>query len=98
MSATYETTTNAIIQSLNRIFWLASIGIWLWILIRWIPGLFAADTRWSDVFWVNLCLILAAGIGVAATTFFAASALPLFLGVLYITSTDVKGGAVLSSL
>jgi hypothetical protein len=91
MSATSETTRSAIIQGLNSIVWLASIGIWLWIFIRWMPYLFAAD-------WVNLYLILAAGIGVAGTTFLAASALPLFLGVLYVTSIDVRGGAVLSSL
>ena len=89
MSSTDKTPYHVAIQSLNWIFWLASIGLWLWIVIRsqiWSAGFT------SDVFWINFLIFLAAGLGTAATTHFAASALPLWLGVLALTAHDAKAG------
>lgn len=85
------------VRDLSRLFWMASIGIWFWIVIRLVTDFLATNAA-SDVIWVNSALFLAAGIGVAATTHFAASALPLFLGVMTVTAADVKGGAVWSAL
>jgi hypothetical protein len=76
---------------------MVSIGIWFWIVIRLVTDFLATNVS-SDVIWINSALFLAAGIGVVATTHFAASALPLFLGVMTVTAVDVKGGAVWSAL
>jgi hypothetical protein len=89
MSATDETPSNATIQSLNRIFWLTSIAIWLWIVIRseiWSAGIASAG------FWINFLIFLAVGLGTVAPTHLAASALPLLLGVMALTAHDVKAG------
>jgi hypothetical protein len=80
---------HATIQSLNRIFGLASIGLWLWIVIR--SEIWREDVT-SKMFWINFLIFLAAGLGTAATTCFAASALPLLLGVMALTAHNVKAG------
>jgi hypothetical protein len=74
---------------LDRSCWVASIGIWLWIVIS--SEIWSMDVA-SDAFWINLIIFLAAGLGIVATTHFAASALPLLLGVMVVTAHDVKAG------
>jgi hypothetical protein len=89
MAATHQTLLGATIRGLNRIFWLASIGLWVWIVFRseiWSAGLM------TSLFWINFLIFLAAGLGVLATTHFAASALPLLLGVMALTAHGVKAG------
>jgi hypothetical protein len=91
MSSTNKTPFRVIIQSLNRIFWLASIGLWLWIVLR--SQIWSADLA-PGFFWVNFLIFLAAGLGTVATTHFAASALPLCFGVLALTADQDKAGWV----
>jgi hypothetical protein len=88
---------SSIFAKLNKLFWAASIGVWVWLVIGLAKDLLTLNPSW-DVIWVNSAFFLAAGIGVVATTNFLASALPLFLGLMTITSNDVKGGALFSFL
>jgi hypothetical protein len=87
MSTKDRTPFNATIQGLNWIFWLASIALWLWIVIH--SGIWSAGFT-SDIFLINALFFLAAGLGTLATTHFAANALPLLLGTMAITAHDVK--------
>jgi hypothetical protein len=87
MSTRDRTPLSAIIQSINWIFWLASIALWLRIVIH--SGIWSAGLA-SDIFRINALLFLAAGLGAVATTHFAANALPLLLGTMVITAHDAK--------
>ena len=95
MSARYRRIIKGTIQILNLYFWLASIGLWLWIVGR--SEIWSADFT-SKFFWINFLFFLAAGLGVAATTHFSASALPLALGIMAVTAQDIKGGWMWLSL
>jgi len=91
MSSTNKTPFSAAIQGLNKTFWLASIIVWLLIVGRsqiWLAGFT------SKIFWINFLVFLAAGLGTVATTHFAASALPLCIGVMLLadSSHNVKAG------
>jgi hypothetical protein len=84
-----ESPVSAMISFLNRSCWLASIGLWLWIVIR--SEIWTIDVT-SRGFWINLMLFLVAGLGTVATTHFTASAPPLLLGLMAATAHDVKAG------
>jgi hypothetical protein len=95
MSSTTRMSFAEAVQCLNRIFWLASIGLWIWIVSRsqiWSAGLM------SDIFWINFLIFLAAGLGALATTHFVASALPLCLGVMALTTDHGKAIWAFTSL
>jgi hypothetical protein len=98
MSLDNEVPLRNTISSLGKFCWVASIGVWLCIVIRFVTDILARDLMWSDVFWTNFLFFFAAGIGVAATTHFAASVLPLLLGVMAITAHDVKAGWLWTNL
>jgi hypothetical protein len=85
------------ISFLNKSFWIFSIGIWLWIVVR--SGIFSENLQ-SSFFWINFLIFAAAGAGILATTHFLASALPLALGVMVARNVgiDAKGHWLLLNL
>jgi hypothetical protein len=58
MSTRDRTLFKATIQSLNWIFWFASIALWLWIVIR--SGIWSAGVA-SDIFWIKFFTLSGCG-------------------------------------
>jgi membrane-bound ClpP family serine protease len=76
-------------SALSRLFWFSSILVWVVLVSRLFSELISEP---KDVFVVNLAIFLVAGLGILATTHFAAAAVLLLVGGLALTASDVKAG------
>ena len=90
MSPTIQTPFTKAVQILNRVFWFASIGLWICIVIR--SGILSGRFP-PDLFFPNFVAFLLTGAAVVATTHFFAAMLPLALGMTLLVGdiTDAKG-------
>ncbi|VIO73699.1 hypothetical protein [Bradyrhizobium ivorense] len=83
------------LRVLNLVFWLTSTGVWLILMAGLLRHGYRMDSKF---FWVNFLLFVTAGLGVLATTHFAAAAFPLAIGIAAVTTSDVKASAVYASI
>jgi hypothetical protein len=90
VSPTIQTPFTKTVQILNRVFWFASIGVWICIVIR--SGILSGRFP-PDLFFPNFVAFLLTGAAVVATTHFFAAMLPLGLGVTLLVGdiTNAKG-------
>jgi hypothetical protein len=95
MSPTPQTPFERAIQILNRTFWLASIVVWIWIVIR--SGILSGKYSGPPE---NFMIFMLTGVAVIATTHFLAAMLPLGLGLLVLVNTgaDAKGAWFLATI